>query len=366
MRIFERVQNFFKCFFKKKVFDEQIEYVERFYNNPIIKPIESNVWESYQTFNPGAALCGDKIILVYRALGLDGMSRMGFAASKDGLHIDERLSKPIYEHQMKDKNFVSSGASGGGWCGGGEDPRVTYIEEDDKYYIAYTACQSPLRVAYVSFSGESIRNRTFKVADVGFLAPPVSPPPLYDSKNWMIFPEKKDGKYIVLHTIVPKPEVFYLDRLNYEEGDKRESNRPFPVKDRATGGDVWDQVWRSAAAPPLKTKDGWLLFYHAHGPKNWGHFQVGAMMLDINDPTKILYRSQYAVMYPEKEYELHGYKGGVIYVSGTVIRDGMLYIYYGSADDKCCVAYTKIDEFLVKLKSKKKTRFIFSLFGNKK
>src|SRR3989344_4084249 len=73
--------------------------------NPIISPKKENGWESWQTFNPGVILLHEKIHFLYRAMGEDGVSRLGYAASPDGLHIEERLAKPAYIHEFQERSF---------------------------------------------------------------------------------------------------------------------------------------------------------------------------------------------------------------------------------------------------------------------
>lgn len=69
--------------------------------NPIIAPKPENEWEAWQTFNPGVILLGGKVHFLYRAIGKDGISRLGYAVSHDGFTIDERLSFPAYQEQLK-------------------------------------------------------------------------------------------------------------------------------------------------------------------------------------------------------------------------------------------------------------------------
>ena len=69
--------------------------------NPLISPRPENGWESWQTFNPGAVLLDEKIHFLYRAIGHDGVSRLGYANSNDGLKINQRLSNPAYEHKLE-------------------------------------------------------------------------------------------------------------------------------------------------------------------------------------------------------------------------------------------------------------------------
>jgi len=70
------------------------------------------------------------------------------------------------------------------------------------------------------------------------------------------------------------------------------------------------------------------------------------MILDIEDPTKILYRCKQPVLEPKEYYEYEGAKGGVVYAQGAVVKDGKLIIYYGGADNYVCAAYTELEPFL--------------------
>jgi len=73
--------------------------------NPIISPKPENDWEAWQTFNPGVVLLNNKVHFLYRAIGEDGISRLGYAVSSDGFAVDERLPYPVYEHKTKERVF---------------------------------------------------------------------------------------------------------------------------------------------------------------------------------------------------------------------------------------------------------------------
>ena len=66
---------------------------------------------------------------------------------------------------------------------------------------------------------------------------------------------------------------------------------------------AWHKRTRSAAAPPIKTKDGWLLLYHAMDKDDRDRYKLGALLLDLKDPEKILYRAQHPILEPDKWYE---------------------------------------------------------------
>jgi len=107
----------------------------------------------------------------------------------------------------------------------------------------------------------------------------------------------------------------------------------------------WDSFVRSAGPPPLRTTRGWLLFYHAIDKRDPGRYKLGALLLDLVDPTKVLYRSVSPVLSPDERYENDG-KPGIVYACGAVVRYGTLFIYYGGADKVVCVATAPLDPFL--------------------
>jgi predicted GH43/DUF377 family glycosyl hydrolase len=87
------------------------------------------------------------------------------------------------------------------------------------------------------------------------------------------------------------------------------------------------------------------VLYHANDAHEPHKYKVGAMLLDLVDPTKVLYRAAKPIISPDEYYENHG-KPGIVYAAGAVVRDGMLFVYYGGADKVVCVATAPLAEFL--------------------
>ncbi|MBU2632598.1 hypothetical protein KKG52_02670 [Patescibacteria group bacterium] len=313
--------------------------------NPIIAPKTENGWEAWQTFNPGVVLLENKVHFLYRAIGEDGISRFGYAVSSDGFTIDERLPYPVYEHKTSKRMFsIYSYLSGGSW-GGSEDPRLVRIEKEDVLYMTYTACGNGLRVGLSSIKVDDFLNKKWEWKPPALISPPGE-----IHKNWLIFPEKINDKYAILHSIKPTIQIEYVDSLEFDENNHINSfHGGGPQKG------CWDKWLRGAGAPPLKTCDGWLLFYHAVDG-DFSKYKVGAMLLDLADPTKILYRSKEPVLVPEELYENNGYKPGVVYVSGAVVKDENLLIYYGCSDSYVSVAHTNLNKFLEALKKETKPK----------
>lgn len=314
--------------------------------NPIISPVPENHWEAWQTFNPGVILLDNKIHFLYRAIGHDGISRLGYAASNDGFIIDKRLPQPVYEHKTEEGVFNIYSYFSGGSFGGAEDPRLVRVNNEDILYMTYTACDQGLRVGLTSIKIDDFLNNKWN-----WRKPRLISPPGEIHKNWLIFPEKINGKYAILHSIKPNIQIEYLDNLEFEDTDFIKSLHSGPPRKKH-----WDKWLRGGGAPPIKTKDGWLLFYHAMDD-DWSKYKVGAMLLDFENPSKILCRAQEPILEPEEFYENNGYKPGIVYVSGAVVKDGILLVYYGGADSYTCVAYAPLEEFLATLKKGIKSIF---------
>ncbi len=307
--------------------------------NPIILPNRENGWEAWQTFNPGVILLNNKIHFLYRAIGEDGISRLGYAVSSDGFHIDDRLSYPVYEHKTKDRVYtLYSYFSGGSW-GGAEDSRIVRVDNEDTLYVMYTACDNGLRVGLTSIKIDDFLHERWQ-----WKPPVLVSPPGEIHKNWLLFPEKIHGKYAILHSIRPNIQIEYVDSLDFDDTTYIHSSYGGPPRKRC-----WDKWLRGAGAPPIKTRDGWLLFYHAIDG-DWSKYKVGVMLLDLDDPTKIRCRAKKPVLEPTELYENNGYKSGVVYVSGSAVKNENLLVYYGCADNYVGVAYADLNEFVEALK----------------
>ncbi len=328
----------------------KLHQLERHESNPIIEPREGNYWEMKATFNPGAIYADHRVHLLYRAIGGDDVSVLGYASSDDGISFVERLNEPAYvpvtikstTPKEEQRPLESAYFSGGGWNGGCEDPRLTLIE--GTVYLTYTAFDGwgSIRIALSSIDLEDFLNKNWRWKKPAMISPAGE-----IHKNWVLFPEKIRGKFAILHSISPNILVDYFDDLNDFDEEEAVIKSKYS---RVSNTGAWDSWIRGAGPPPLKTKDGWLLLYHAMDLRDPNRYKLGAMILDINDPTKILYRSRTPILEPDFYYENNGFKSGVVYSCGAVINDGELYVYYGGADSVVCVAMADLDKFLTELK----------------
>jgi beta-1,2-mannobiose phosphorylase / 1,2-beta-oligomannan phosphorylase len=109
----------------------------------------------------------------------------------------------------------------------------------------------------------------------------------------------------------------------------------------------WDSARVGAGAAPIRTSEGWLEIYH--GANNDHRYCLGALLLDINDPSIVLARSEEPIMEPIEEYELSGFFGNVIFTNGQLVDGDTLIIYYGASDEVICLAEFSIKEILASL-----------------
>ena len=165
--------------------------------------------------------------------------------------------------------------------------------------MTYTACDDTgLRVALTSIKLQDFLNKKWK-----WKKPIIISPPGQMHKNWVLFPEKIRGRYAILHSVNPEVSIEYLDDLKFENTKHIYSQYGGKLRKNC-----WDNWVRGAGPPPIKTKYGWLLFYHALNHKDFGKYKVGAMLLDLQEPAKILRRSSKQILEPEESHENNGTK----------------------------------------------------------
>ncbi len=316
--------------------------------NPIIAPHSHNAWENEAVFNP-AILRDDHghIHLIYRAVGSDGISRLGYGYSKDGVRFNGRLPMPIFamSNPRDGKKIIKvydpkMYPSGGSW-GGCEDPRAVKI--NGKIYITFNAFDGWdfIRIALVSIKEEDFLEQNWK-----WSKPMLISPPNQINKNWVLFPEKISGKFAILHSISPKVQIDYVKNLKDLENGDHIIKSTFKQDPSKKG---WDSWVRGVGPPPLKTDKGWLVLYHAMDKRDPDKYKLGALLLDIKDPQKVLSRSHEPILEPEAWYENDG-KPGVVYSCGAIIKDDILFVYYGGGDKHVCVATAPLKKVFSKLK----------------
>lgn len=326
-------------------------HLSRDERNPIFTPGRTS-WEEQAVFNPAAVEVDGTTHLFYRAIGKDGVSRVGYAvSSEDGAF--SRLPYPVFALSdegaeaafMRSKVMAKHDAlvrSGGSWAGT-EDPRAVVI--DDDLYLTFSAFGGwdSLRIGVTSLPLTDLRAGRWQWTPPVYLSPRGQV-----HKNWVLFPEKINGKFAVLHSlhsgVRDRVVIDYVDTLDKEPPESIHS--PYlPVEDE----EAWDSTVRGVGPPPIKTSRGWLVLYHANDRREPSRYKVGALLLDLNDPTRVLARSAGPLLFPDAEYENTGAKPGIVYTCGATERDGILTVYYGAADYVVCAARHSVDEIVSNL-----------------
>lgn len=335
--------------------------LKKYEGNPILSPYAEHDWESLITCNPGVIYNDGKFYMLYRAAGNDEkhVIRFGLAESTDGFHFNRMSDKPVF--------FPSEGGPDSGCV---EDPRI--IKLGDEFYVTYAyravspgrywtfphdvvitpKCGPDAPRAYRDNLGNTglALTRDFRhFQRLGRLTSPV-----LDDRDVMFFPEKINGKYCMIHR--PKEYVGGKYGVKYPSIWLKYSNDLLDWETKEshlllTGIDgTWEEKI-GGSAPPLRTKDGWLMLYHGVGHGGTGRYCVGAVLLDINDPLKVIGRTAEPILEPEEEYETKGMYDGCVFPTGNVILGDTLYVYYGAADKYVGVATCSVNELIAYIKA---------------
>jgi predicted GH43/DUF377 family glycosyl hydrolase len=314
-------------------------------DNPIISPNPKNNWEAFNTLNPAAVYANNKVHILYRAQGFDYISSVGYAVSSDGVSIEKRFNKPIYQpiagFETNETGKVNPNLMSAGGHGGVEDPRATLLE--NKIYMTYVAFNGwdsvRLALTYI-YLDDFLKQRW------NWSKPVLISRPGVIDKSGCLLPEKVNGKYVFFHRIFPNILIDYVDNLSFT-GKNKYLKGQYQIKVREN---MWDSRKIGAGAPPIKTESGWLLIYYGVDDRDDSKYHIGAMLLDLNQPEKVLYRTNHPILMPTKDYENTGFKPGIAYPCGAVKVKDQLLVYYGAADSVVCVATANIETFLNELK----------------
>ncbi len=301
--------------------------------NPILTPLAEHDWENKYVLNCGAIRLHGSVYIFYRAVGDDGISRIGLAVSKNGIQIDERLSEPVFVPTHESEKM------------GCEDPRLIAI--DGQVYMLYTAYDGITpQIALSSMNIEDmVHYRWQNWYRHGLVFPG------FPNKDAVLFPERFQGKLAMYHRILPSIWVSFADDFSIpwpREGHK--------IIMGSRSGMMWDAVKIGAGAQPLKTRHGWLLIYH--GVDYAFCYRLGVFLTSLEDPAVLLYRSPNAILSPEQSYELgasgQSWVPNVVFTCGAVPGrdtdiledDDEILVYYGGADTVIGVATATVADLI--------------------
>jgi len=329
-------------------------------------------WEIVSVFNPGVALVGDRVVLLVRVAERPREMRRGLVAlprfdREQGMVVDWMHAEHIEPVDPRVVRILSSGlirltfvshlrviGLGAGMEPeadegirmdpiyeyeeyGVEDPRITKI--DDRYWITYVAVS---RHGAATALASTTDFRTFERHGIIF---PV------ENKDVLLFPEKIGGKYVAIHrpngaTRFTIPEMWLArssDLMHWGE----HAPLHVPLAD-------WESGRIGGGVPPFRVEGGWLELYHGNRrpmmPGEVGAYQASAVLLDLEDPSRVIARTSEPIMSPTEPWERHGFVPDVVFPTGLVQRGDQWLIYYGAGDAHTAVVEMNQAEVLDRLR----------------
>ncbi|MBP5177554.1 MAG: glycosidase [Clostridia bacterium] len=326
--------------------------LKKYDQNPVLKP-QGDGWEGLCVLNPAVVYDEEEKVfrMLYRAAGNDKQHfiYLGLAESKDGFHFERKFDHPVLS---PDKN----GADGG--CV--EDPRLVKMGgyyylcyasrtfapgqywREDKQYFGFQPEFGPKfliynnSVTHLAVSRDLVNwKKLGRITDSRF-----------DDRDAYIFPETVNGKFVRLSRPMEwcgegyeneKPAIWIA-----RSDDLMEWDTP---KLLIKGVEWWENAKIGGSTPPIKCKYGWFILYHGVAEKDGG-YRVGAIIVDGNDPVKVLARTKDFIREPEFDFETQGYYNGCVFPTGICVKDGTVFVYYGAADKYVCVATADFEELV--------------------
>ncbi len=312
--------------------------LQRHATNPVLLPDPTSDWECYNVFNPAVIYHNGLFHMHYRAQGLDWVSRVGYAVSADGLAWN-RLRRPVLEpHDGSDSRGV-------------EDPRVVRIE--DSFYMTYTAYgreyQGEGKPTHLGGGILPMIARSDNLITWERIGPLVVGE---DNKDHVLFPRKIGGRYAAFHRRWPNVWLAQSEDLRrWPEEWMAPIYGPRPEN-------WWDASSVGSNGVPIETAHGWLCLNHGYttqveaatsltgGQIVTRMYRLGVILLDLDDPTKVIHRPQEPIFWPEEIWELRGDVPNVVFNNGSVVVGNTVYVYYGGADHVVGLATCRLDELI--------------------
>jgi polysaccharide biosynthesis protein PslF len=215
---------------------------------------------------------------------------------------------------------------------GVEDPRVSEI--DGVFQITYVSVS---RLGITTSRLSTTDFRSFERGGMIFLP---------DMKDVVFFPERVNERFLAFTRPMPGSFSRVLGIWLAESPDMKNWGAHRPVAMPRPG--MWDEARIGASLTPFRVDGGWLEVYH--GADRTNRYGMGAMLLDVDDPTKVLARSAHPLLAAEMDYERSGFLHDVVFPSGHVtLDDGRIRVYYGAADSCLAAADFSIADILAHL-----------------
>ncbi len=300
----------------------EAQFLKRHPANPILtaaqfpRPVNS-------VFNAAATKFNGSYLLLARVEELNGSSVLWLARSPDGVRFTPDPAPALVPSSLEPFAAVEHFSL--------EDPRITTIE--GRWYINYAGFSEHDNITLLARTDDFVSYERLCIMG------------LPENKNVALFPEKIGGRYAKLDRPMTGTSLrgdiwisFSHDLIYW--GDPRPVMTIRPRR--------WDSLKIGAGAPPLRTPEGWLIIYHGvRGTAAGFLYRLGAALLDLEEPWKVIGRASEAILSPIMPEDFHGNVGNVVFTCGTILEDdGELKVYYGAADQVICLATARVEEIL--------------------
>ncbi|PIP26609.1 MAG: pesticidal protein Cry7Aa [Candidatus Moranbacteria bacterium CG_4_9_14_3_um_filter_40_7] len=321
-------------------------------------------FENEAVLNPTCIEANGITHMFYRAVRKnDFISSIGYCQIDENGKAVNRLARPVLvpEHDFEKK--------------GVEDPRVVFL--DGIYYLFYTAYDGKnALVAYATskdlarFEKQGIISARFtydEAEDIfrqskvreryrffeSVLKKRLGKDVLLWEKDAFIFPKKINGKFALIHRVLPGIHIAYFN--SFSELNDNYWRKYFLELDKYIILDPkyeFESQKIGAGAVPIETEDGWLLIYHAVEDSKYGKiYHASAALLDRDDPAQAIGRLREPLFSPKEEWEKEGIVNNVVFPTGCVVRGGRLFIYYGASDKLIAAKSIDLKSLLSELKN---------------
>lgn len=277
------------------------------------------VIKEFNSSDPMVDFSDPRFIKTSTGYYLTSISHFRIARSKNGIDFNINEEPAMFPENEYERFGI-------------EDPRITLI--DGKYYISYSAVSDITGITGCLASTSDFI--TFKRHGVIFMP---------DNKDIVIFPDKIKGKYYALN----RPE-FTEYRIKDMWISESSSLLYWGNHRRLMGAreNYWDNRSIGCGAVPFRIEEGWLEIYHGASESN--RYCLGAVLLDSDEPWRVIARCEKPIIEPEMDYELKGFFGNVIFSCGVLYEKEIVKIYYGAADTYVAYAEIKLRDILHRLK----------------
>jgi len=318
-------------------------------------------FENEGVFNPACIEKNGLIYMFYRAVRKENFSTIGFCQLKDN-QVISRSDKPILFPEF---SYESHGI---------EDPQITFI--DGQYYLFYTAYDGQNALIAYAISDD------LKVfIKKGIISPQITYDEAEDifrntgiinkyiyfekifkrsrgqgvylwEKDATLFPKKINGRYALLHRILPGIQICYFDNFNQLTPDfwrqYLKKLNDFIVLDPKYH---FENVQIGGGCNPVEIPQGWLLIYHSvqENISEGRMYNTCVALLDKDDPQKVIGRLPYPLFSPEHTWEKQGFVDNVVFPTAAILKGDLLSIYYGAADTRIGVRTVVLSDLLKEL-----------------